>query len=501
MGGVAEAWKIRPRGRDRVFYVRFSHQGHRYEESTGERDPREASRRAAEIYARIVTGAGRRKPGALSPKLPFDELAAEWIVTLQNTHAQGTRDMYEIHVKTLVRFFPTLDRITSASIEDFAQRRLGEVLRDTMLKERSTLRNILRWLVRQGTLETMPEWPDVPRRATGTPATTRKTQPVEITPEQASAAIDLLPERSPGRRGGKGSFIVRAWARVAWETGLRPITIARLEVPTHYTKGARMLTITDEIDKARFGRMLPLTPAAREALDSVVPVSGPIFGHHRYLELVKKAGKAIGLSKDFSPYDFRHGRGTELVEKSGNLVGTAFLMGHKKVTTTEIYVRPNLAAGQRALAAASGSWGTAGAQALPAPSDDRDLSIVDPQNPKGPETLSSPDPVGASGFEPPTPRPPVQRSARSRRKSGSAVPQTTAGNSTPEPPPGALPQGDPGARLASEVDRLNAFGPQPDPEADARRAELRGLARCGAVPEVAALELLEAQELLAGAAS
>jgi integrase len=503
MGGVAKGWELRWRGGDPgvgIAHVRFSHQKHRYEESTGERDPRAAAARAAEIYARVVSG--KRKPGTLLPNLPLDELAAEWIVTLQHTHTEGTQGMYETHFRaTLVPFFKRLDQVTTARIAEFARTRLGTATRRTMRKERNTLRAFLRWLVVEGTIDAMPEWPDLPgRSATGTRVSTRKREPVEVTPQQAADAIALLPVASKGRRGGTGSFAIRARITVAWETGLRPTTLDRIETPTHYRKGSAELVITDEIDKIRFGRTLPLTDAARAALDSVVPDKpGLIFGKHDLRTYLKAAGKAVGLPKEFSPYDLRHGRTTEVVEKSGNLVGAAYLFGHKQVTTTAGYVKPNRAAGQRALDAAGGAfWGNAGAAALPAPSDDRAISIVDPQNPKGPETLQSPDPVGASGFEPPTPRPPAQKHSRSPGKSRPAATQKIAGNGTPEPPPGTLPQPAPGADLAAQIDRLNSFGP---PLAAAAAAELRGLARCGSLPELDALEQLEAAELAAGAAS
>lgn len=45
----------------------------------------------------------------------------------------------------------------------------------------------------------------------------------------------------------------------------------------HYSRGAATLTLTDEVDKARFGRELPLSQEARQALDAIRPESGPIW--------------------------------------------------------------------------------------------------------------------------------------------------------------------------------------------------------------------------------
>ena len=82
---------------------------------------------------------------------------------------------------------------------------------------------------------------------------------------------------------------------MAWETALRPRTIARLTAPGDYHRGATTLQIRDEIDKNRFGRELPLTDTARAALDSVCPTSGLIFGHHDCTMLLRRAAKAAGI--------------------------------------------------------------------------------------------------------------------------------------------------------------------------------------------------------------
>jgi hypothetical protein len=63
---------------------------------------------------------------------------------------------------------------------------------------------------------------------------------------------------------------------VAFETTLRPSTLNALSVPEHYTRGASTLAITDSIDKARFGREVPLSEDARAALDAVIPEAGLI---------------------------------------------------------------------------------------------------------------------------------------------------------------------------------------------------------------------------------
>ncbi len=110
--------------------------------------------------------------------------------------------------------------------------------------------------------------------------------------------------------------------------------------------------MTAEIDKARFARDVPLSAEAMAALETVAPKSGLIFGEHDYRDILEKAAEVLSPEKraTFTQYDLRHGRLTHLAE-TGNLTGAAYLAGHKRVSTTDRYVRPGRRAAERALAA------------------------------------------------------------------------------------------------------------------------------------------------------
>jgi integrase len=152
-------------------------------------------------------------------------------------------------------------------------------------------------------------------------------------------------------------FPVRARFKVAWDTALRPKTIDELSVPENYRPGSAVLTITDEIDKNRFGRELPLSDVAREALDSVCPPAGIIFGAHDFRAPLRAAAKAAGIdayrAERISPYDFRHSRLTHLGQVTSNLSGIMFLAGHRQPSTTAKYMRPQKAAAEEVLQAAA----------------------------------------------------------------------------------------------------------------------------------------------------
>lgn len=363
MARPAAGFTVRPHRITGIQQVRFTHQGRQLELSTGTRDPVAAAPEAARIYAEVISG--RWVPGAvegLRPGTALDEPASLWLAAVETTLDRKTIAQYEMYVRThWTPFFASLDRVTTPSVNDYTRHRLRDVKRKTLLKELSALRGFLRWCEEQKLIQAAPYVPPPPPKATGTPSSRpHKSDPVHLEEEQVRKILAALPEMSAGRK----PFPVRARFIVAWETGLRPATLDEIESPGDYRPGATTLRIRDEVDKNRFGREVPLSPAARAALDSCIDAPGLIFGRRDYREYLKASGKAAGLSvadaKALSPYDLRHARGTHLVAVSGDLPGVAYLLGHKQVTTTNRYVHGSLKAAQRVLAAAAPGRGFQG---------------------------------------------------------------------------------------------------------------------------------------------
>lgn len=112
---------------------------------------------------------------------------------------------------------------------------------------------------------------------------------------------------------------------------------------TIHHKGAPDLLIVRGADKARYERRLPLTEAARKALDEVCPDVGLIFPREPGRGHLRAAGVAAGLSPAvvaaLVPYSLRHARFTHLVEIGAPLLGVQYLAGHQKLTTTEKYLK------------------------------------------------------------------------------------------------------------------------------------------------------------------
>lgn len=340
-------WRLVAREGTQNLEVHFSHGGKRYRFGTGCSDAATAATEAARIYADIVSG----KPQARKIQRPVGRVAVEglevlfatWLVSLDGTLDHRTIDSYALYCKAhFLPFFRSLSEITTPRAADYVRLRLGKVTAKSVKKELSALRGFLAWAHERGHIEDPVAVRPVAKRAVGTPDPRAKVGGwVGLTEREAQRILTCLPER--GRQGHP----VKAYYSVLWESGLRPETLCSILVPRDFKPGANTLTIQDEADKARFGRTVPLTPTASEALGSVAPEAGHIFPRGRdgrpksYREILRTAAKAAGLEPAragrISDYDFRHGRITHIVAETGDLLGAGYLAGHKHASTTALY--------------------------------------------------------------------------------------------------------------------------------------------------------------------
>ena len=347
MAQQPQGWRLRiPNASENsVYFVRFVHRGKRVEKSTGERDLGRASVEAAKIYAEIVSG--RKVVRAVSTDLT--SVAALFLADfeLQNSKewAKIVKTYFNAH---LISFFRSLDNFTPASYGDYMRARIQKVTRVTVRKEMSALRVFRAWCEEHG-IE-LPPVPSVPRHGfAGVRAKhARKRQATIVTDAQAKRILLAMPERS--RRTGE---FVRPLFQVLYETGLRPTTVLKLEAPLHWRQGAPGLFVTTEIDKEGYQRTLPVSEAARAALDRVTPRKpGRLFGakksslRHSLEAALSDAG--LGHLK-VSPYDFRHTRITSFANAPGPLTGASFLAGHRYPSTTAGYIQGSAEAAQATL--------------------------------------------------------------------------------------------------------------------------------------------------------
>lgn len=364
MGRSSEGWRLRLDPRTGCYTVRFSLPGGaRRHLSTHERDQATATRVAQALYSAALVGSAQAARGvARGKKQPLPDAVAAWLDAIDSELDERTIHSYHLYASG--QWFDRwayVEDITRASAAEYTRARLRKVLRRTVVKELSALRGLLRWLFEQEPPR-IPEVPVIdqpPRRAVGTPDTSRqlKRQAVELDSREVEAIIAELPEWSPG---GPTSAPWRVRARIifAWETGLRPATVSALRAPDDYRRGAKVLTIREEADKARAGRHLKLSPRARQVLEAVCPDEGAIFGAHRVTEYLREAARKAARKRRLSRakaervsvYDLRHARLTHLAGVSeGDLPGLMQLAGHKNASTTSKYIRAVAARTERML--------------------------------------------------------------------------------------------------------------------------------------------------------
>ncbi len=305
--------------------------------------------KAGQIYADAVAG---RIPITRTAKVsasPLLYLVGSWLDDLAKTYPPNTCKCYREYSVKWLRRWKTLGEVTEQAVAEYTRDGLTRACRSTIRKELAALLgNFFGWLVEKQHAVAAPARPTaLLRKSLGTRTGTQRLTRVEATPAQVAAFLAALPEL--GGHEGRPRWRARDAVILAYETGLRPITIARLSSPEHWAPGDVVLRITDPIDKARFGRTLPLTKLAVEVLARCAIGAGVIFGAHDYRTVFRKAREAAGTPAGFSPYDVRHARGQHLADAGAPLTGIAFLMGHKRLTTTNIYVRPSAAAGAEAL--------------------------------------------------------------------------------------------------------------------------------------------------------
>lgn len=311
------------------------------------RGAREIGKAAAEWYAKTVAGRVTERHARITTSLTLAELVAKWLTHIDAARPRSA-SMFNSHGARFLKVFHNAsEAFADTAPQAYVTMRLGQAVRRTVQKEQSSLFNFYAWCVHHDFIASLPTRYELPVGLAGIRTGKQREEPVEVTPAEARAIIAALPEWSAPQRGWRdgetmsGRYRVRAVFVFAYATGLRPSTVMRLECPRHWAPGATKLQITEAIDKAKFKRKLPLTKAALAVLQECATAPGPIFGCHDYRKPLRKAAIAVlGAERGarFARYDFRHAFGTHVLDASQNLLGTARLLGHTQVSTTNRYL-------------------------------------------------------------------------------------------------------------------------------------------------------------------
>jgi hypothetical protein len=370
---------------------------------TGRSPSRAAEEAAARRHADLIRGRVVAPSNRVLTAETDQELVALWLDAIETPQNKASVDVKATYGRTWHRFFDSeaklddgtarwndrrtaLERMTDeACLVDYATERLRSVLRKTVRKEISALMDFLGWAKTHRKIAEVPARPALPKSNPGVRSGRQRAKPVDITPEEAGAIILALPEWSKAAarekaREGQAPFRVRAPMEFMWEMTWRGATVERLSVPRNWSPGCTEVELHDEDDKARYGRTVRLTPRAMEILKECAPKSGLIFGRHDYRRYVKDAAKRVLdpiRAERFARYDFRHGRINAMLEATGDMLGTAYVAGHKQLTTTNAYLRAQKRQGDAVIEAMSGDRPTPGGGTMRAhsPKTDPETSV------------------------------------------------------------------------------------------------------------------------------
>ena len=328
MARPTSGWTLRLPPDQHVYLVRFSHAGRRVERSTGERTREGAAKAASRIYSSIVLGVATP---AQASAASLDVLLAGWLEEYAVGHAAGTAENAAGYGR---QFVARELQLSAPGYASYMRERIGQVSRSTLRKELSALRQFVAWCNDEPRSMALPAVPGLPKR--GHPGVRGK--------NARKRAASILSAAEVARTLACVPPAYRPFFTVCWETSLRPLsTVARLEAPLHWPGGARLF-VAREIDKAKYERTVPLTPAARAALLATGVREGALFpditkdgARWAWQTALKRAGLA---SKKAGMYDLRHSRISHWANAPGAvLTGVAFLAGHKHISTTALYVR------------------------------------------------------------------------------------------------------------------------------------------------------------------
>lgn len=336
-------WRLHTH-RSGLQYVRFRHAGHDYDRSCKTHDPITALGAAQEIYDSVVSGRAPRIKGATS----LGPLTDAWLREVRGRRiTDDTAAIYGGYARQWADFFETLEQVTTERARQYAYMRADKVLRKTIRKELSALRMFLKWCHFSDRLPVVPliPLPDPEIRGVRVNPERKRTGRL-LTVEEVPRLLAVLPEK--GKRGGRP----QDFFTLLYELPLRPVTIGRLELGRHWSKGGRTVWVEETIDKIRYERHVPLTKKARQALARAslgLPEGAIIFGHHDWRKTLSKAARKAKIKGSVTDYDLRHSRATHLAESGANMPGLSFILGHLQITTTNRYVKPSEAAARAAL--------------------------------------------------------------------------------------------------------------------------------------------------------
>ncbi|MEQ1651433.1 MAG: site-specific tyrosine recombinase XerD [Hyphomicrobium sp.] len=263
--------------------------------------------------------------------------------------AQNTLDAYTRDLDAYLAFIATRARAPefadSKDIQAYLQHLSDEGLAAaSRARKLSSVRQFYKFLAAEGIVETDP--------ATGLSGPKRaRSLPKVLSIAEVDRLIETAAKRADGQEGRELFRALRfhCLIEMLYATGMRVSELVTL--PRAVLRGdRRVLTIKG---KGGRERLVPLNPAARDALDRFLAVSGRfdnspwLFaskaaeGHvtrQGFAQDLKDAATNAGLDPErVSPHVLRHAFASHLLDRGADLRAVQQLLGHADISTTEIY--------------------------------------------------------------------------------------------------------------------------------------------------------------------
>ncbi len=205
----------------------------------------------------------------------------------------------------------------------------------------AAVRTFFTWLVRTGQVA------HDPASAVETPRQPR-TLPRDVL---TRAEARLLLESTPA--GRPLDIRDRAILEVLYATGVRRAELLSLAVGDADTRAA---TLRVERGKGGRSRVLPLTAGSCAALALYLREARPIFAaggsalfvssksggplsDNDVVRIVRQGARRAGISKRTTPHTLRHSFATHLLQSGADIRLIQKLLGHRRLSTTEVYTR------------------------------------------------------------------------------------------------------------------------------------------------------------------
>lgn len=268
--------------------------------------------------------------------------------------------------KHILPTFKRLSDVNKGTLSTWQAKRLKSVRWETVKKERSTLLQLLTFAEEKGLIAEVPRFPKKPAKSLGTRHPKGRLGPTKtLTAEMVERLIVALPEFARKSRIDGLQWPLRSYFAIMYETSLRPTFWDRFRVGRHWSPGDKEIRITDDADKNRWARTVPLTKLAQKILESTpVQEDGRMFVARDFRASLRAAAERLKLPKEVqervTAYDMRHQAITRFANSTGGVLGAAYLAGHKQVTTTNKYSHANQEHAAKTIASLSGSGGHSG---------------------------------------------------------------------------------------------------------------------------------------------